>query len=407
VLPNGESAEQWGERQTDLVLVWAAEEASPLDATRIKARWPESTRLQQLGKNLFLLSGIKQPAISNNVGPTQPEGNPFKQAEQMLAAARQAGDRRAEASALTDLGIIYNMREGNSQRGVAHLEEALGIARQLGDRARESDVLGNLGLATLALGQAQRTLELFDQELRCARAAGDRFAEKTALYHLGLAWAKLGDLARALACFEEAIALARALGDREHEAVLLWYASIQHAELGQRDQALALAQATVDLLQKMGKPQARSFADYLEWYRRGETSFWPQGAGKAAPAASPDAFFGGSIIASAWTPDPGSGPVLEQEAQGPGLLRMAISAAKSMVSFFGSGFKTVPAETYQKRLRVCAACEHHTGLRCKLCGCFTNAKAWMQHEECPIGKWAEQTRPAGRGTPDSSSDGLA
>ncbi len=26
-------------------------------------------------------------------------------------------------------------------------------------------------------------------------------------------------------------------------------------------------------------------------------------------------------------------------------------------------------------------------LRCRLCGCFTNVKARLDHEECPIGKW--------------------
>ena len=66
---------------------------------------------------------------------------------------------------------------------------------------------------------------------------------------------------------------------------------------------------------------------------------------------------------------------------------MALSAAKSMAKFVGSGFKTAPPQTLQQRLQACAACDHHTGLRCRLCGCFTNVKAWLPHEQCPIGKW--------------------
>jgi hypothetical protein len=68
---------------------------------------------------------------------------------------------------------------------------------------------------------------------------------------------------------------------------------------------------------------------------------------------------------------------------------MALSAAKSMGRFAGSGFKTVPQQTLQRRLQTCATCEHHTGVRCRLCGCFTSAKAPLAHEECPIGKWPE------------------
>src|SRR5262249_50278668 len=71
----------------------------------------------------------------------------------------------------------------------------------------------------------------------------------------------------------------------------------------------------------------------------------------------------------------------------PGLLRMALSAAKSMAKFLGSGLKTVTPQVYLGRLAICAGCEHHTGVRCRLCGCFTNAKARMAHEQCPIKKW--------------------
>jgi hypothetical protein len=68
---------------------------------------------------------------------------------------------------------------------------------------------------------------------------------------------------------------------------------------------------------------------------------------------------------------------------------MALSAAKSMAKYVGSGMKTVPAEVHGERLRVCRACEHHTGLRCRVCGCFTEVKARMLHEECPLGKWPD------------------
>jgi hypothetical protein len=66
---------------------------------------------------------------------------------------------------------------------------------------------------------------------------------------------------------------------------------------------------------------------------------------------------------------------------------MAFMAMKSMAHFAGSGFKTALAETHQKRLQICGQCPHHTGLRCKLWGCFTSVKAWMPHESCPIGRW--------------------
>lgn len=72
-----------------------------------------------------------------------------------------------------------------------------------------------------------------------------------------------------------------------------------------------------------------------------------------------------------------------------GFWEMAQSFTSSVTQFAASGFRTVSDEVQQSRLAVCATCEHHTGTRCNLCGCFTAAKSWMPHETCPIGKWPQ------------------
>jgi hypothetical protein len=66
---------------------------------------------------------------------------------------------------------------------------------------------------------------------------------------------------------------------------------------------------------------------------------------------------------------------------------MAFSALKAMVKALGSGLATVPEAAQRNRIEICSACEHHTGVRCRLCGCFTAIKTWLPHEDCPIGKW--------------------
>ena len=386
LLPNRESAEQVGESQTDLILVWVEDAVTPLDETWIRSRWPDSNRCQRLGEKLFLVSGVEPPAAGNLAAAAQSPACPRQLAEQLLATARQSGNPWRKITALTDLGIIY-LHEGNPRRALPFLEEALSMVRQLGDRTREAEVLGNLGLANLALGQAEHALELFEQELVYARRAGDRFAEKLALEHLGLAWARLRDPVRALQFFEPALALARQLGHRKHQADLLWYIGIQHAELGQRDQAMVQAQAAIELLEKMHSPQAAWFADHLHRYRSGETQGGLGGKTEPGRAASPEVFWGGSVVVNSWDRQPGLNALARRPLKGPSLLRMAISASKSMVKFLGSGLQSAPAAILQRRLRTCAACPHHTGLRCRLCGCFTHVKARMAHEECPIGKW--------------------
>src|SRR5579883_1701523 len=107
VLPGGGSAEQCGERAADLMLVWAEDPNAVLEADRIQARWPEGGRHQRLGPNLYLVGGLQTQATSPAAAAAppvpSPEVSPRKNAEDILAAARQAGDRPNEASALTDL----------------------------------------------------------------------------------------------------------------------------------------------------------------------------------------------------------------------------------------------------------------------------------------------------------------
>jgi hypothetical protein len=63
---------------------------------------------------------------------------PRQQAEQRLAAARGRGDRPAEATALTDLGLVL-VYEGQAGPALPLLEGALALAGRLGDPGREAD----------------------------------------------------------------------------------------------------------------------------------------------------------------------------------------------------------------------------------------------------------------------------
>ncbi len=211
-------------------------------------------------------------------------------------------------------------------------------------------------------------------------------AEKVALERLGLAASSVGDSHKALSHYEQALDLARQVGDRHQEANLLWYQGIQLAELGQRDAAISSAQEAIALFNTLGKPQAGWYGAYLQKYRMGLYDTWPAPESTGV-VAGPQAFLGGSLTAGVMAGPPSGGSTTPKSTNGPGLLRMALSATKSMAQFAGSGFKTTSPDVQRQRLQTCASCEHHTGVRCKICGCFTSAKSKLLHESCPIGKW--------------------
>jgi tetratricopeptide (TPR) repeat protein len=356
LLPDGSSAEQQGERQADLLLVWSKDLGQPAEPTRIQVCWPQVSRIQRLGKNLFLVAGasVEATKAAPETGATAVSTVPLpstacKQAQLLLEKARNAGDHRGIATALTDLGAI-TLENGYAQNALLFLEAALKQAQQLGDPAVEADVCYHVGKAGRAAGQAARAADYLGKSLTFSRRLGDQFAEKLTLEQLAKLYASRGDAVRTIAAYEQAIALANQLGHRQHEADLLWTLAIHHADAGRREQAERLAQTALERFAELDHPNVSLLSDHLQQYQR-------------------------------------EGRACLLERSGPGLLRMAYSAAKSMAKFVGSGLKAVPAATQQKRLQSCGQCAHHTGVRCKLCGCFTSVKARLPHETCPLGKW--------------------
>jgi hypothetical protein len=182
---------------------------------------------------------------------------------------------------------------------------------------------------------------------------------------------------RCVEYYERLVELTRALGDHQQEFRLLWNQAIAYADMNQRELALAKAQESVDLLRKLGKPEAAWYGAQLQRYRMDFSGLAPQSAFGAQVMAG--GLMGGTITTS-------SQPVADPNA-GPGLLRMAVSATKAMMKFIASGLKTTAPDLQQKRVATCEHCEHHTGMRCRVCGCFTQVKSRMAHEQCPIGKW--------------------
>ncbi len=69
------------------------------------------------------------------------------------------------------------------------------------------------------------------------------------------------------------------------------------------------------------------------------------------------------------------------------LVGAAAAFAASMARFAASGFKTVDEPLHWLRTCHCQPCEYRVDAQCSLCRCFVDKKAWLPHEDCPIGRW--------------------
>jgi tetratricopeptide (TPR) repeat protein len=384
VLPDGAWAEQCGARRSDVMFAWSEDDSSPLDEGRIRLRWGTDLEIRPIGPGVCLVSGVGPSPPQPATGPSPPQpatgpspasqDTPRRLAERALAAAQGAGDDRREVTALADLGLAC-LKEQDYSAAEEALGEAVAGARRIGDPSLEAGAMMDLGLVAVFRGRPDQAIGLLGPALAAIRAMGDRHDEKLVLERLGQAHAALRDHTGAVGFFEQALAIAEGLGDGPHRADVLWQLGIQYAELGHHDRASAHAQAAVEGMRRLGRPQAEWYARHLADFRSG---------GPPPRAAAPDGVGrepGLDLISSIDT-DTSPAP-----RRGPGPLRMAITAADAMAKFVGSGFRAASPETYRERVETCASCEHHTGLRCRICGCFTAAKARFGHERCPLGKW--------------------
>lgn len=98
---------------------------------------------------------------------------------------------------------------------VAWLEPAVAAARQLGDREAEAIHIGHLGIAYALLGEYHRSIECFDQQAAISRERGYARGEGLALWNKSISLYQLGELSQAIETAEAALAILERFEDEE------------------------------------------------------------------------------------------------------------------------------------------------------------------------------------------------
>jgi len=164
-----------------------------------------------------------------------------------LDAARELGDRAAEARTLTTIGVIYG-RQGLYPQAMASHEEAVTLASQVGDRLTQGWALGNLGLIHDQQGRYAEAARCHRQTLPLHRELGDVTGEAIALSNLGLIYLRQSRYQQAARQMLRAIKLYRQVGHQFGEAIALTnLGEVRHRQgsyqeaAGYQTQALALS----------------------------------------------------------------------------------------------------------------------------------------------------------------------
>jgi len=212
-----------------------------------------------------------------------------------LEAARGAGDRVGQASALQGLGL-GEYQSGHRDEADAHLRDALRLYTDLGDpngqahahtclagvaelqgrpselllHARQAlalfraagklfwqaNALNGVGISHAQLGDYRQAVAYSTQALTLMQQLGDREGQAATSESLGAALRGRGDHARAADCYQHAVELYRVLGDRYFEADTLASLGDTHHAAGHPDQARGAWRQALGILDQLGHPDA-------------------------------------------------------------------------------------------------------------------------------------------------------
>jgi DNA-binding SARP family transcriptional activator/Tfp pilus assembly protein PilF len=174
-------------------------------------------------------------------------------------AARQTGDRTAEAQTLLGLATAH-MRLGRYGPAAGYLQEALALFRQVGDRVGEARTLTNLGNVGARLGRYRSAADHYQQGMELFRKAGDRTGEARALGNLGMVEERLGRYRPAADHLRRSLALCREAGDQTGEAQALDNLGIVEQRLGRPGPAARHHEQALATFRQLGNQSGEAWA---------------------------------------------------------------------------------------------------------------------------------------------------
>ena len=171
--------------------------------------------------------------------------------EAALAAARHAGETRAEGRALSNLGQAYQQRL-RFKEAITSYQQALVIFRALDDRGAEGLALNNLGIACQELRRFEEAITSHQQALVIFREVGDRHGEGRALNNLGIACQELRRFEEAITSYQGALVIFRDAGDRHDQGQTLFNLGRAYRELRRFEEAITSYQQALAIRREVG-----------------------------------------------------------------------------------------------------------------------------------------------------------
>jgi tetratricopeptide (TPR) repeat protein/DNA-binding XRE family transcriptional regulator len=168
-----------------------------------------------------------------------------------LNAARDSGDRSAEASALTSLGA-YHGRQDRYQEAGEHHQRALDVARANGDGFTQARALVGLGTVHDWQSRPEQAIDSYSHALELFRELGDQVGQVRQLNNIGGMYLRLRQYGSAVDRLSQALALGREIDAHDIVANALVFLGTIRSRQGQYEQAADYLHEAVTLARSTG-----------------------------------------------------------------------------------------------------------------------------------------------------------
>ena len=180
--------------------------------------------------------------------------------ENSLRIAEELGDLNEKATALNNIGIIYNI-QGNYPGALRRYEKALQIAEQLGDLSGNAIALNNIGEIYRAQGNYSEALKRYEEALQIDEQLGNLSGKAIRLNNIGGIQHAQGNYPEALKLYEEALQIAEQLGNLNGKATRLSNIGMIYRAQGNYPEALMRYEEALQIAEQLGNLSGK--ATYL------------------------------------------------------------------------------------------------------------------------------------------------
>lgn len=210
---------------------------------------------RQTGDRRALAAALTESGVIRRFMAAYPDA--IEALEEAIAEYEAAGEKRGKAGALNQLGIVQYMIADNEAAAEAQ-SESLRLYREAGDRLGQANALADLGMVRRQSSRFDAAVEAQSEALTIYRELGDRYGEANSLRDLGIVHSLMGDYELAGRCQREALEIYRDLDDRVHQAYALNELGVVHRLTGDFDRARLMHTQALEYYTELGERFGRA-----------------------------------------------------------------------------------------------------------------------------------------------------